>query len=86
VLEAFASGTPVVTNALGIQGVEGAEPGRHHLQAETAAEIAQAAAELVTRADERLRLAAAASDLVRSTYSWEQAVQALLGLYGLARA
>ena len=81
-LEAFSSGTPVVTNREGALGVDGAQPGRHHLLAETPAELAAAAVRLLDDPAERVRLAAAARELVERTYSWDRQVQALLALYG----
>jgi polysaccharide biosynthesis protein PslH len=81
VLEAFAAGTPVVTNALGIDGVVGARDGVHYLQAEGADGLAGAAARLLESADERVRLAAAARELVEREYSWESRAGALLDLY-----
>jgi glycosyltransferase involved in cell wall biosynthesis len=81
-LEAFSCGTPVVTNREGALGVDGAQPGRHYLLAETPAEQAAAASRLLSDAEERVRLAAAARELVERAYSWERQVQALLALYG----
>jgi glycosyltransferase involved in cell wall biosynthesis len=81
VLEAFATGLPVVTNALGMQGVEGAAPGREYLAAEGAREIAAAATRLLEDPGERSRLASAGRSLVEARYSWERQVEALLALY-----
>ena len=82
VLEAFAGGLPVVTNALGVQGVEGAAPGREYLAAEGARDIAAAAARLLEDPGERGRLATSGRALVEARYSWERQVEALLALYG----
>ncbi len=84
VLEAFATGLPVVTNALGMQGVEGAAPGREYLAAEGARDIA-AAARLLEDPSERRRLASSARAVVEARYSWERQVEALLALYEDAR-
>ncbi len=81
VLEAFAGGLPVVTNALGVQGVEGAAPGREYLAAEGARDIAAAAARLLEDPGERRRLATSGRALVEARYSWEHQVEALLALY-----
>ena len=81
VLEAFAGGLPVVTNALGMQGVEGAAPGREYLAAEGARDIADAAARLLEDPSERRRLASSGRALVEARYSWERQVEALLALY-----
>jgi glycosyltransferase involved in cell wall biosynthesis len=81
VLEAFATGSPVVANALGMQGVEGARPGREYLAAEGARQIAAAAVGLLGDVGERRRLARSARALVEARYSWERQVEALLDLY-----
>jgi glycosyltransferase involved in cell wall biosynthesis len=81
VLEAFCAGTPVVTNALGILGLEGADAGRHYLAAESPDEAAAACLRLLENAPERVRLAGEASRLVRERYTWEAAVEALRRLY-----
>jgi len=82
VLEAFAAGTPVVTNPAGIDGVVGAEPGVHYLEADGPDALAEACAALLENADERVRLAAAARKLVEEDYSWDSRAEALLELYG----
>jgi polysaccharide biosynthesis protein PslH len=82
VIEAFCAGTPVVTNAAGIDGLTGVEPGRHHVQAEGAQAIADACVRLLADDGERRRLAAAARELVERDFRWEAAVDSLLALYG----
>jgi len=86
VLEAFAAGTPVVTNAAGIDGVVGARDGVHYLEAEGADALAEAAARLLASPEERVRIAAAARSLVDSEYSWESRADALLDLYAGGQA
>lgn len=86
VLEAFCAGTPVVTNALGIQGIEGASAGRHHLQGEGAGELAAACAALLDSPGARVELAARAFALVRRSFTWETTVDSLLELYRAPRA
>lgn len=81
VLEAFSSGTPVVTNRSGIQGIEGARPGVHYLAGETAAELAEACSRLLSDPARRRALAQEAFELVRRRYSWERKVDELLELY-----
>jgi glycosyltransferase involved in cell wall biosynthesis len=83
VLEAFCSGTPVVTNAAGIEGVSGAAPGRHHLQAEGADDLAAACVRLLRDRTGRIELARAGLELVERDFSWARSADALLGLYGL---
>lgn len=84
VLEAFAEGLPV-TNALGMQGVEGAAPGRGYLAAESARDMAAAAVRLLEDRSERRRLATSGRALIEARYSWERQVEALLALYRGAR-
>lgn len=83
VLEAFAAGTPVVTNASGIDGVVGARDGEHYLAAEGPDAMAEATARLLADPDERVRLATAARALVEREYSWDSRVRTLLELYEL---
>jgi polysaccharide biosynthesis protein PslH len=81
VLEAFAAGTPVVTNPAGIDGVVGAERGVHYLEADGPDALAEACAALLDSAEERVRIAAAARALVEEGYSWDSRAEALLKLY-----
>jgi polysaccharide biosynthesis protein PslH len=82
VLEAFAAGTPVVTNPAGIDGVVGAERGVHYLEADGPDALAEACAALLENAGERVRLATAARKLVEEGYSWDSRAEGLLELYG----
>jgi glycosyltransferase involved in cell wall biosynthesis len=84
VLEAFASGLPVVSNALGIQGVDGAVAGRDFLAAETPEELARAVGELLSDGELRMRTAEAALRLVERDYTWSAQARRLMGLYGYA--
>lgn len=83
VLEAFCAGLPVVANGLGVQGVEGAVPGRHFERAESAAEIAAAAVALMADADRRCAVAEAAHQLILERYTWQRQAERLLDLYGV---
>jgi polysaccharide biosynthesis protein PslH len=83
VLEAFAAGTPVVTNRAGIEGVEGAVPDEHYLEREGADALAEACLELLRDADRRRALALAARELVCERYSWGHVAERLLELYGV---
>lgn len=85
VLEAMASGTPVVANALGMAGIEGAISGEDHLCAEGPDALADAVATLLTDPRTRASLAERAHDLVRSRFAWEASAARLLELYGSAR-
>jgi polysaccharide biosynthesis protein PslH len=70
ILEAFAARVPVLSTALGIEGIA-AVPGVHHLQAETPAEFVAAVERL--RGDPALgaRLTAAAHELAALRYGWD---------------
>lgn len=82
VLEAFASGLPVVANRKGMDGVEGATPGTHYRAAANSAEFADQAVSLLGDAAARGTTASAARDLVADRYAWESQVERLLELYG----
>jgi glycosyltransferase involved in cell wall biosynthesis len=85
-LEAFCSGTPVVTNRRGAQGIDGARDGYELLVGETPDELAAGAARLLEDGGERVRLADAAHALVRRDYTWERQIDRLLELYAGAPA
>jgi glycosyltransferase involved in cell wall biosynthesis len=85
VLEAFATGTPVVTNAAGIAGIDGAVEGQHYLAAESARGLAEACIRLIEEPAERTRLAVQAAELVRDGFSWDRRAEQLLDLYGGTR-
>ena len=81
VLEAYAAGIPVVTNALGIEGIEGAQPGQDHSRAESPQELAAACVALLRDPAARVRQATAARALVEARYSWARQAEHLLELY-----
>jgi len=85
VLEAFCAGLPVVTNAIGIAGIEGAEAGEHYLRAEGAEDLAAACVRLLREPQERSRLAARGLELARANYSWQSRADSLLELYRSSR-
>jgi polysaccharide biosynthesis protein PslH len=74
VLEAFASGLPVVGTRKAVEGLA-AQPEEHFLQAETPLEFADALERLWTRPTERERIVRAGLELVRERYSWENAAR-----------
>lgn len=76
ILEAFAARVPVVSTAVGIEGIE-ARPGEHYLPAETPAEFAQALARLATEAELGPTLAARAFALAAERYAWRAIGDAL---------
>jgi glycosyltransferase involved in cell wall biosynthesis len=80
-LEAMATGTPVVANRLGMQGVVGARPGLDYLKAEDAEGLAAACVELLRSPTRRDALAASGRRLVERRYTWAIQAQALLELY-----
>ena len=81
VLEAYAAGIPVVTNALGIEGIEGAQAGQDHSRAESPQELAAACVALLRDPAARVRQATAARALVEARYSWARQAERLLELY-----
>lgn len=82
VLESFAAGTPVVTNALGADGVAGAEAGTHYLAGESAAALATACVTLLRDQKQSLALATAGRALIEARYTWAAQIDRLLALYG----
>lgn len=81
VLEAFATGTPVVTNALGIRGVEGARDGSEYTNAEGAGDLAAACVALLRDPARRQQQAVAARALIEQRYTWRAQALALMALY-----
>lgn len=81
VLESFSAGTPVITNTLGIEGISGAEPGTHYLEAEGAAGVAAACVAALRDASRRGELATAGRALVEEHYTWAAQAERLLALY-----
>lgn len=69
ILEAMAAGVPVVSTALGAEGLA-AEPGTHFLLADNPEAITQAILELGRNPAQTERLIAAGRDLVRRQYDW----------------
>ncbi len=80
ILEAFAAGVPVISTALGIEGIL-ATPGVHYLVAETAREFADAARQLAEQPALRQAIVARARQLARERYSWDAVGGALAGSY-----
>lgn len=70
ILEAFAAGLPVVSTAVGAEGID-AVAGEHLVIAERP-EIANAIANLLNDESERRRLAENARQLVQSNYDWKE--------------
>jgi len=70
IFTAFAARTPVISTAVGIEGIE-AVPGVHYLQAETAEEFVDRAVRLQRDPALRDRIVEAALNLTHQRYSWE---------------
>jgi len=71
VFEAMAMGRPIVSTALGVEGLEVTD-GADYLAADTAAAFAAAVLALLDDAGRRAAVAAAARRLVVQRFSWEQ--------------
>ncbi len=80
VLEAMASGTPVVATHLAVSGIE-LEAGTHCLVADSPDDFAESVAAVLGRQDLRHRLVTAARGLVAERYTWERSVAQLEALY-----
>jgi len=76
ILECFAAKIPVVSTAKGAEGID-AEPSREIRIAETAADLADNAIDLLSDPDASLRQAEAAYQLVRRLYSWDTLINRL---------
>ena len=67
--EAIASGLPVVSTTLGVEGL-GLEPGEHYLAADTDAAFADAILALLADTPRRIAMAEAGRALLEARYSW----------------
>jgi glycosyltransferase involved in cell wall biosynthesis len=67
--EAIASGLPVVSTTLGVEGL-GLKPGEHFLAADTDAEFADAILALLANTPRRVIMAEAGRALLEARYSW----------------
>jgi polysaccharide biosynthesis protein PslH len=74
IFEAMAAGIPVVSTAIGAEGLP-VEDGRHLRIADEPEAFAQACLGLLSQPEEGRRLAAAARQLVVDQFSWEQAAR-----------
>jgi glycosyltransferase involved in cell wall biosynthesis len=84
-LVAMASGLPIVSTALGMEGLE-VEPERHYLRAETVDEWARALARLLGEPSVRAGLAHRARALVEQGYDWQAIRPAFTSAYALLDA
>jgi len=79
-LEAYASGIPVVSTSLGAEGIA-ATPGQDLLLADSPPEFAEACLRLLEHPEEAAALAAHARHLVETTYDWSIVGQRLDQIY-----
>lgn len=70
ILEAMASGMPVVTNSVGIEGIAG-KNGEHYLVSDDTATLAEYVDELLTDREKAERLALNGRLLVKEQYDWK---------------
>ncbi|MEO5687567.1 MAG: glycosyltransferase [Burkholderiaceae bacterium] len=78
ILEAMATGIPIVSSSLGMDGIEGAQQDRHFLEAEGAEATATQVLRLLSSDSEREALAKRARELVAGRMSWEVAAAAYI--------
>jgi glycosyltransferase involved in cell wall biosynthesis len=83
ILEAFASGTPVVSTSLGAEGLD-VRAGEHLVIADSPADFAGAVVRLMTDPMLAARLAARALDLARSSYDWHAILPLLVSAHDRA--
>lgn len=80
ILEAFASGRPVVSTSLGAEGLQ-VDNGEHLLLADDAGSFARAVARVVQDRDLATRLATSARQLVEQHYGWEMVTAQLMAAH-----
>jgi len=83
VLEAMASGTPIVTTEYALDGIQ-ATPGRDLIVANEPREFAHRVVELLENPSLRRKLAVNARQLIEKKYTWEISVRQLEAIYGAA--
>jgi glycosyltransferase involved in cell wall biosynthesis len=76
ILEAAAAGVPVVSTAVGAEGLS-LSPGQHYLEAESAESIADALAVLIRDRATGDRIATAACRHVQEHYGWDSCAERL---------
>lgn len=80
ILEAMAAGRPVVSTAIGIEGIE-AKPGRHYLLADGPEELSHACVVLLRDREKARAMAAEGRALVEERYDWRVALRCLTECY-----
>lgn len=78
VLEAMATGTPVVATPIAVEGIPGGEDGVHYVVGDEAKEFAAHVSDLLTRSDFRIRLGDQARQFMEENYTWEAQVDKML--------
>ncbi|HSD98662.1 MAG TPA: glycosyltransferase family 4 protein [Patescibacteria group bacterium] len=80
ILEAMASGVPVVTSPLGVEGL-GASKNKEALVGETSDHLAKYVVSLLTDKKEYTQIAKNARKFIEENYSWEKIAKELEGVY-----
>jgi polysaccharide biosynthesis protein PslH len=80
IIEAMATGTPVVTTSYGIGGIS-AQHNKHFFVEDTPSNFASAVIRLLQSRELREKIALDARTYVQENYSWESSVKALESLY-----
>ena len=80
VLEAMATGTPLVSTTIGVEGLD-VEPGRHFVAADGPVEYADAIVDLLGDPARRRQLADEGRRLVERQYGWPAAVEQLAAVH-----
>ncbi len=80
ILEAMASGLPVVTTPVGAEGL-GIANGKHALINDNYQELSRLAVKLITNKKLAQKLGRSAKDFVEKNYSWAKSANALDNIY-----
>lgn len=80
IIEAMASGVPVVTTELGVNGIA-ATPQKHALVGKTDEEIADGVRKILQNPDLSAKMIDAAREFIEKTYNWQVITEALENVY-----
>jgi glycosyltransferase involved in cell wall biosynthesis len=78
VLEAMATGTPVVATSIAVEGIRGGEDGVHYVVGEEAEEFAAQVNYLLGDSDARVQLGEQARQFVEKNYAWKTQVEKMI--------